>query len=154
MNLMVKNILSDKKLSVLIILLVLFIFRVVSQLVQYLFDLQFLPSFKQWDSGVVSYEYLLLVQVAILLISIKTIYKIYRCTVKPVIKTGYVLLISGSVYFCIMLFRLIAGLTFLKQARWFTYTIPSFFHMVLALFLIIFGLYHLSLTGVHNNDQD
>lgn len=152
MNRIIQEILSVKKLPVLIALLVIFVLRVVSQLVQYMFDLRFFPSFSKLHSGFVSYEILLVMQTIIILIFIKTIYKIYTTRIQLSTKRGYGLIVSGSLYFCFMLFRFIAGLTFLKNVNWFAYPIPSFFHMVLALFLIILGFYFLSETRVSKND--
>jgi len=41
-----------------------------------------------------------------------------------------------------MLFRLVAGLTFVTNHSWFSARIPTFFHLVLASFLLLLGSFH------------
>jgi hypothetical protein len=130
-----------------ILLLALFLFRFIAQLLQYFFDLQFLPPFESWDSGTLPYKILIVLQLLIVFVLSKTIYKIASDKIKPNIKTAYTLITFGILYFAIMLFRLIGGLTFIMNVKWFSYPIPSFFHLVLASFLILFGYFHLSNSG-------
>jgi len=114
---------------------------------QYFFNLSFLPSFEAWDSGILPYGTLIIVQLSIVFIFSKVIQKIATNKIKPNLKTGYIFTIFGALYFAIMLFRLFAGLTPLHDVKWFSYPIPSFFHLVLASFLILFGYFHLSYNG-------
>lgn len=127
-----------------VLLLALFLFRVIAQLLQYFFNLPFLPSFEAWDSGTLPYGTLIIVQLFIVFCFLKIIYKIASYKIKPNVKIGYTLITFSTLYFTIMLFRLLAGLTLLKEIKWFVYPIPSFFHLVLASFLILFGYFHLS----------
>lgn len=147
---MMLNIKSNKPksfLPYLIILLGLFVFRVLAQLLQYKFNLSFLPPFQSWDSGTLPYGILIALQLTVVFVLSKTIYKIALHKVKPNLKTVYIFVTLGTLYFAIMLFRLIAGLTLLHDLKWFLYPIPSFFHLILASFLILFGYFHLSNIG-------
>ncbi|HSG30407.1 MAG TPA: hypothetical protein VLB82_02570 [Thermodesulfobacteriota bacterium] len=130
-----------------ILLLGLFIFRVVAQLLQYFLDLTFLPPFESWDSGILSYKFLFTAQILTIFVLSKTIYKIALDKIVLSIKTGYIFITLGTLYFAIMFFRLIAGLTLLQDVKWFAYPIPSFFHLVLACFLVLFGYFHLLNKG-------
>ncbi len=144
------NIEKNKQINLLpyfVLLLLLFSFRVIAQLLQYFFNLSFLPSFEAWDSGILPYGTLIIVQLSIVFIFSKVIHKIATNKIKPNLKTGYIFTIFGALYFAIMLFRLFAGLTLLHDVKWFSYPIPSFFHLVLASFLILFGYFHLSYNG-------
>jgi hypothetical protein len=135
-----------------VLLLALFLFRVIAQLLQYSFNLSFLPSFEAWDSGTLPYGTLIIFQLIIIFIFSKVIYKIAAEKIKPNLKTGYIFTTFGTLYFVIMFFRLITGLTLFKEVKWFSYPIPSFFHLVLASFLILFGCFHLSYNrGELNN---
>lgn len=130
-----------------ILLLGLFIFRVVAQLLQYFLDLTFLPPFESWDSGILSYKFLFTAQILTIFVLSKTIYKIALDKIVLSIKTGYIFITLGTLYFAIMFFRLIAGLTLIQDVKWFAYPIPSFFHLVLACFLVLFGYFHLLNKG-------
>lgn len=55
---------------------------------------------------------------------------------------GIWLLTFGSIYFLLMLFRLIVGFTFAPDHPWFGAWIPAFFHMVLASFVLLVGHFH------------
>jgi len=141
------NIEKNKQINLLpyfVLFLLLFSFRVIAQLLQYFFNLSFLPPFKSWDSNTVPYGILVIAQIFIVFSFSKIIYKIARNKIVPNLKTGYILIVFGTLYFAIMLFRLFAGLTLLHDVKWFSYPIPSFFHLVLASFLILFGYFHLS----------
>lgn len=135
-----------------VLLLALFLFRVIAQLLQYSFNLSFLPSFEAWDSGTLPYGTLIIFQLTIIFIFSKVIYKIATDKIKPNLKTGYIFTTFGTLYFSIMFFRLITELTLFIEVKWFSYPIPSFFHLVLASFLILFRCFHLSYNrGELNN---
>jgi len=141
------NVEKNKQINLLpyfVLLLLLFSFRVIAQLLQYFFNLSFLPPDESWDSNTLPYGILIIVQIIIVFSFSKIIYKIARKRIVPNLKTGYTLIVFGTLYFAIMLFRLFAGFTLLHDVKWFSYPIPSFFHLVLASFLILFGYFHLS----------
>lgn len=52
-----------------------------------------------------------------------------------------VCLAFGGAYFAVMAFRWLAGLTFLADQAWFAKSLPAFFHLVLASFILLLGLH-------------
>jgi hypothetical protein len=66
---------------------------------------------------------------------------------RPDRRYGIPLLAVGAIYFAAMAIRLIAGITFLSDMAWFAAPIPAFFHLVLALFVVTWGHYHLHRNG-------
>ncbi len=124
------------------VLLLFFCFRVFAQLIQKYFPTSLLPSFSAWYSGALAYSWLLLAQGIIILLFSWVIDGFLSNKTKPRYRLGCFLLAIGSLYFCLMTSRLIAGLTFAKNHPWWGATIPAFFHLVLAAFLLIWGHYH------------
>ncbi|MEQ1782461.1 MAG: sterol desaturase family protein [Hyphomonadaceae bacterium] len=122
-------------------LLVLFVGRVAAQLWQYFWPTDALPPFAAWQSGTLPYPVLVASQFAIIATSIWTIASILRDNLGPHRRLGAVVLIAGILYFGFMGFRLIAGLTFLKDAPFFGVILPAIFHLVLASMLVIVGLH-------------
>jgi hypothetical protein len=123
-------------------LAILFFARVLAQCVQFFFPLSFLPPFAAWQSGVLPYPMLIAVQVVIIIFMIKIIKRYLRSQVVPNAKTGGMLIILGSIYFFLMGFRMIAGLTFAPRGSWFHALLPTFFHLVLAAFILTVGFFH------------
>ena len=136
------------------ILLGLFCFRVGAQLLQLLYSVSFLPAFEHWQGGNLPYGWLLFSQVVIIYICTRTTLGIQRgtTTVKP--SLGKTLHVLGMVYFSIMALRLILGLSLLSDIHWFNSTIPAFFHLVLAGFMIATSQYHLQATPKPEHDQN
>lgn len=124
-------------------LLGLFCLRVAAQLVQAAFDLPFLPPFEAWHSGVLPYSLLLGCQLALIAGMLWLLRRIRRDELG--MRKGWALawLAGGGLYFSLMAFRLIAGLTFLSDAAWFAAWLPSLFHLVLASFILVAGRYFL-----------
>lgn len=135
---------------VLILLLGLFVFRVVAQLLMLNFDLPLLPSFDAWHSGLLPYPTLLTTQVAIIALCTSLCVRMYRTAITPRPKVGKTLLIVGSVYFVSMLLRLILGFTVLANHAWFAHPLPTFFHFVLAGFVLVLGHFHFTQTRVNH----
>ena len=123
-------------------LLLLFGFRVVAQLVQKFYSLGFLPPFDAWQSGVLPYPILVAFQVIIILICTNFVVRFARgkATRNPIV--GVIYMVLGSMYFSVMLFRLVVGLTFASEHSWFSVRIPTGFHLVLASFLLSFGRFY------------
>ena len=124
------------------VLFCLFVFRVAAQLIQKIFNLPFLPPFVDWDSGALSYGLLLCSQFLIILILCWIIFAFARMTLVPRRRLGKWLLAFGTVYFGVMVFRLIAGLTFAARDPWLGAKIPALFHIVLASFVLLVGHFH------------
>lgn len=122
---------------------VIFSFRVVGQLSVYWFDIPVLPAFDAWYSGAISYGFLVIWQLIIMVAMAVVALRISKNLVVPRHRLGNVLQIIGVIYFGIMLIRLLISVFGLSDAIWFNRPIPAFFHLVLASFLILCGRYHL-----------
>lgn len=123
----------------LIFLLCLFCFRVGAQLLQHFFSVTFLPAFEDWHSGALPYWVLVTFQILIIIFCLKITYQFITGTVQPSHKTGKFCLLFGVIYFFIMLFRLVAGLTFAPDHTWLGARLPTLFHLVLASFVLVMG---------------
>ena len=124
-------------------LLLLFVFRVVAQFVQWIHPVDFLPPFDDWHSGILPYPVLLAGQALVLagLLRIVVDHGTGRCIARH--RLGIVLLAGGGVYLAVMCFRLLASVTFATADPWLGATIPAFFHVVLACFLLTHGHFNL-----------
>lgn len=120
----------------------LFVFRVIAQLIVYFFEVPFLPSYSHWHSASIPYELLVFSQCVIIVIFIRIALSFTFERVVPRYRVGLGLLTLGGGYFSLMLSRLIIGVFSLSDILWWNKPIPSFFHMVLASFLIVVGYFH------------
>jgi hypothetical protein len=120
----------------------LFIFRVTAQFIQRFYNLPFLPPFEAWYSGAMAYHWLLASQVLIIAVMGGVIASFRKSNIIPRHKLGVWLLALGGIYFLVMLYRLIAGFTFAINHSWLGVHIPAFFHIVLALFILLVGHFH------------
>ncbi len=123
-------------------LLGLFCFRVLAQGIQSIYPLPFLPPFEAWHSGALPYWVLLLAQLIIIFFAFRAVNQFLSNKVEARRTTGRICLILGGIYFYIMLFRLLAGLTVASDHFWFGQRIPTFFHLVLASLLLLAGRFH------------
>ena len=123
-------------------LLALFSFRVIAQLLASQFDVPILPKFERWQSGVIPYIYLLLVQVGIIAWFASITLRFSKATITPQRATGLFLLLFGGLYFVGNVGRFILGLTTFSSHPWFTAHLPIFFHFVLASFVLSTGYFH------------
>jgi len=135
-------------LNLLLTLAGLFFLRVVVQLIQYFFAVDFLPNFESWQSGALPYSVLLASQVLILAVQVVFIYKAWKGSLKFKKRSCQFLLGLGTIYFVAMLCRLVLGLTTQNGHSWFDAPMPSIFHMILASFVIM-----LSVTADRNDDE-
>lgn len=131
---------------ILAILLALFCFRVLAQLVQAYVDLPFLPPFDTWQSGAVPYKALLVSQILIIVFYGWILGRILTNRIRPSRRLGWVFLTIGLLYFSAMALRLFIGLTGLSEHHWFQRYLPTFFHFVLSAYLIVVGYFHLRTT--------
>jgi ornithine lipid hydroxylase len=123
------------------VLLTLFVGRVAAQLWQYFWPTDALPPFAAWQSGTLPYPVLVASQLAIVVASIWTIVSILHGKLGAHRRVGAVVLVVGFLYFGFMAFRLVAGLTFLRDSPFFGVILPALFHLVLASMLIIVGIH-------------
>jgi hypothetical protein len=122
----------------------LFVLRVLGQAVIAVRDVGFLPPFAEWYSGLLPYPLLLPAQIAIIVLMLKIVRDFarregYFLELRP--GTGHGLQGLGCLYFAGMLVRYVATMALHPELRWFTGTIPIWFHMVLAAFIFTLGHY-------------
>ena len=126
----------------LLILTALFAFRVIAQLIQFVYPVSFLPSYAAWHSGALPYGVLLLTQGVILAVCLRIVWGVFKGTIVASRQKGKILLGMGIIYLVSMGARLMIGLTIASDHFWFGSMLPTFFHMVLASFLIVYGRFH------------
>jgi len=122
----------------------LFALRVVAQPAALIFDDGFLPSFDSWHGGLLPYPVLLSTQLLILGWLARTAWRFGAHAVTPNRSAGRLLLVVGCLYFAVMSVRLLLGATVLGEVRWFASPLPAFFHLVLAMYLLLVGYFHAS----------
>ncbi len=123
-------------------LLLLFFFRVLAQLIQAIHPVSFLPPFEAWQSGAFPYSLLVMSQILIMVLCGRIVWPLFVGTAMPSIGKGRVVLALGLMYFGVMLFRLVMGLTLAQDHFWFSAKLPTMFHLVLATFVILYGHFH------------
>ncbi|MBI3546391.1 MAG: hypothetical protein HY081_07325 [Gammaproteobacteria bacterium] len=124
------------------LLIGLFVFRVIAQPLALLTNTKFLPPFESWHSGVLPYPALFVIQILILAWLTYTARRFTTGTIFPHRRSGTLMLILGVTYFATMLVRFALGATLLAEQRWFASPLPTFFHLVLASFLLLYGHFH------------
>lgn len=129
------------------VLLLLFCIRVIAQFIQAFFPMTVLPPFEAWASGALPYWLLVVCQMLIIIVCAGVIWRLRVGLVVPSVTTGKVLLSLGSIYFGLMGLRLIIGLTVATDHYWFSARLPTFFHFVLAGFVLVYGWFHFRASG-------
>ena len=71
-------------------------------------------------------------------------YRISKRLLQPSRKIGVSLQVIGWIYFSVMFVRLLIGITEAVDITWFQRPIPSFFHIVLASYILLVAHYHQS----------
>lgn len=140
------------------ICVLLFIARVLGQVLVALFDVSWLPPMAHWYSSLLPYPILLLVQTAIILLMLKIVSDFIRGSgyfVIPKPHSGTYIKWFSYIYFVAMVLRYIITMLLHPERRWFEGTIPIWFHMVLAVFLYTYSHYHIhqratQQRGIHN----
>lgn len=127
------------------ILTLLFLARVVGQLVVVLLHPRWLPPMPQWYSGLLAYRYLLPVQLLILVIMSVIGADFSRGEGFFVVRreaAGQWLVWYSGLYASAMVVRYFVWMKRRPDQRWLGGTIPIVFHFVLAGFLFVLGRYH------------
>jgi hypothetical protein len=129
----------------------LFALRVAGQAVVGVREVSFLPPFEQWYSGLLPYPLLLPVQIALILLMLRIVGDFARgegtfVDLKP--RTGIILQVLGGIYFLSMVVRYVVTMVLHPELRWFTGTIPIWFHFVLAAFIFTLGRYQVQRNSV------
>ena len=131
--------------AVLAILLVMFVLRVLGQALVAVFDVPFLPPMQAWYSGLLPYPWLLSSQILIIGLFAGVCFDFARGAgffAVPRRGFGLALLGLGAAYLGTMLIRYSVRMTLYPGERWAGGSIPTFFHWVLAGFLLTVGIYH------------
>jgi hypothetical protein len=115
----------------------LFLIRVVAQPLTAIFSIPGLPPFEAFQSGLVPYPLLLLSQVTILGIMTATAVNASTGRLAPRPRLAHALATAGWIYAAAMLARLFIGAFLLGESAFFARPVPTFFHLVLASFLIL-----------------
>ena len=121
----------------------LFCLRVAGQPLAALVTVPVLPPFDAWHSGALPYPVLLATQLAIVVWLIRTTRAVSAGTVRWRRPLGRWLSAASCLYGAIMAGRLVLGATILHDVPWFARPVPTFFHLVLAAYLGIYGGLHL-----------
>lgn len=127
-------------------LLLIFILRVIGQMLVALGWQGFLPPMEEWYSGLIPYPWLVVSQITIIVLYGKVCLDFSRGDgffSRPHRGLGKGLLIFGSIYLGAMISRYIFRMILHPEARWLGGTIPIFLHWVLATFLLLVGNFHL-----------
>lgn len=124
----------------------LFSLRVAGQAVQFLMPLPFLPDFDSFQGGSLRYSTLLVIQLLILGLMVRTCWRVARGITVPDRRLGRGLAWFGGIYMAGSLARLVVGIAVPSAPAWFSAWIPAFFHLVLAGFALTAAHFHLRLS--------
>ena len=128
------------------LLSLLFLGRVLGQVLVAFFGVTWLPPMSEWYSGLLSYPLLLPAQIAILALMVVMNTGVQRGTgplasVSARVARG--IRIFSCVYFAGMVLRYALTMALVPERRWLGGTIPIVFHWVLAGYLYVFSAHHL-----------
>ncbi len=136
---------KDRLVVQLWVLLLLFVLRVLGQMLVAIGWRWFLAPMHEWSSGLLAYRYLLPLQIVIIFLYGKVCLSFTRGAgfmVAPRRKLGRALLVLGIVYFASMIIRYAVTMALHPERRWTGGSIPIFFHLVLSAFILSLGRYH------------
>jgi hypothetical protein len=147
-----KSRLSQRQIALfLTVLMTLFIGRVLVQAIQLHFNVNWLPHFDAWHSQSIAYPLLVIFQILIIAVCIPVISNFYAERVVATRKTARICLFVGGTYFLFMITRLFVGLFFLKTHLFWSAKLPTIFHIILALFLLVISYFHYTHSGDQSN---
>lgn len=117
--------------------------RVAGQAIVAGWQVNFLPPMEQWYSGLIPYPVLLPTQIVILILQAWISWDLWRkqgVFARRRAKIGPLLNWFAFAYFLVMVVRYILTMSLYPEQRWFS--IPIFFHWVLAAYIFALGQYH------------
>lgn len=123
-------------------LLLLFVLRVMGQLLVVFGRTPFLPPMDEWQSGLLPYRWLVFSQLVIIVLFGKVCLDMTRGRgffARPRARLGSVLLVFGSLYFASMIIRYVVTMWLYPHRRWMHGCIPIIFHLILASFILLVG---------------
>ena len=127
--------------------LLLFVCRVLGQVVVVLFHPRWLPAMEQWYSGLLPYRYLLPVQLLMVLFMAWICFDFTHAHDHFTARSpgvGRAPLYFSYVYFGSMVLRYIVRMRRRPDQRWLGGAIPIIFHCVLAAYLFVLGRFYVS----------
>lgn len=131
----------------------LFFLRVIGQLLQYFNAVAWLPQLEEWQGSSLPYEFLLSSQLIILAVMLRITSKHASGCVRKNPGKGKWILSFGTFYFVGMAGRLFIGLANLSAHPWFHKFIPAFFHLILAIFVLLVAAFHMNWVGKNNSSD-
>ena len=123
------------------VLLALFMFRVVAQVIQAVAPVDDLLPFEAWHSGTLPYPALLAAQIAIIVLFAWLALRFWRAEPLAGARLRIGLWGFGILYFVVSILRLVSGFTFATGNRFMAAHLPAFFHIVLASAVIVIASY-------------
>jgi hypothetical protein len=136
-----------RHLALMALLTGLFALRVAGQAVQFWMPQAFLPAFAAFQGSNLSYPTLLLAQLLILALMLRTCLRIGSGRSMPDRRVGHGLAWFGGIYMAGSVARIAVGIAVPSAPAWFSTWIPAFFHLVLAGFVLTAAHYHLRHPG-------
>jgi hypothetical protein len=121
----------------------LFALRVTAQAVQFCMPQSFLPGFDQFQGSSLAYSTLLLSQLLILALMLRTCLRVGVGLSVPQRSLGRGLAWFGGLYMAGSIARIVVGVAIASASPWFSAWIPASFHLVLAGFVLTAAHYHL-----------
>jgi len=121
----------------------LFGLRVAGQAVQFWMPQSFLPTFDLFQGSNLRYSTLLLIQLLILGLMLRTCLRIGGGISVADRRLGRGLAWFGGIYMAGSVARIAVGIVMPSAPAWFSAWIPAFFHLVLAGFVLTAAHYHL-----------
>jgi uncharacterized membrane protein HdeD (DUF308 family) len=125
------------------LLTALFGLRVAGQAMQYWIPQSFLPAFDAFQGSSLGYSTLLLCQLLILALMLRTCLRVGTGISVPDRRFGRGLAWFGGIYMAGSIIRIVVGLAVASAPAWFSAWIPAFFHIVLAGFALTAAAFHL-----------
>lgn len=121
----------------------LFGLRVAGQAVQFWMPQSFLPAFDAFQGSNLGYSTLLLLQLLIFALMLRTCLRVGTGISVPDRRFGRGLAWFGGIYMVGSVIRIAVGIAATSAPAWFSAWIPAFFHLVLAGFVLTAAHYHL-----------
>ncbi len=138
---------SNRHVIVMALLTAVFGLRVAGQAVQFWAPQSFLPAFESFQGSTLPYSTLLLMQLLILALMLRTCLRVGWGITVPDRRLGRALAWFGALYMAGSVARILVGIAVPSAPAWFSAWIPAFFHLVLAGFVLAAADYHLRNAG-------
>jgi hypothetical protein len=127
-------------------LTLLFLMRVLGQLIQRCLPQPYLPPSDSFQGSGLPYWLLLSAQVAILTSMVWYSWRAHTRRLVPRRSVGSALAWCGGIYMFGALARIVIGITISAAPAWFSTWIPAVFHVVLAGYVLVLASYHRQTT--------